>query len=97
MVKEEAFRQKLGDRINDCVNRQSFTPTDLDQILALIKETGYVKLASDQRTPLIPAYYYSVVDNQGKTNSKLKQESYAVAQQDMLKAGWRKVELVGNL
>lgn len=96
MVKEEAFRQKLGDRINDCVNRQSFTPTDLDQILALIALI-YVKLASDQRTPLIPAYYYSVVDNQGKTNSKLKQESYAVAQQDMLKAGWRKVELVGNL
>jgi len=49
-----------------------------NKILAIIKEAGYVKLAKDQRTPQ-PNGYYS--------------DDYWDAQADMLKAGFRKVEL----
>ena len=49
-------------------------------ILGLIKEAGYVKLADDQNLPVIPRGSYSNAD-------------YLRGQSDMLKAGWRKVEL----
>ena len=43
--------QKIGNFISDCVNRQSFTVKDMEEVLALIKEAlpelakeaGYVK------------------------------------------------------
>ena len=43
--------QKIGDYISDCVNRQSFTAKDMEIVLALIKEAGYVQLAEDQTFP----------------------------------------------
>lgn len=50
-----------------------------DQILALIKEAGYVKLAEDQSLP------------EKEFISSNENYRYAEAQKDMLKAGWRKV------
>lgn len=71
----------------------------VDQILTLIKEAGYVKLADDQSLPENPKantklgnidyhyirgkLYYRAFDNIHTV--------YKQAQQDMLKQGWRKV------
>ncbi len=55
-----------------------------DQILALLKENGYVKLADDQKLP------------DDKTDGHMKDShdvGYIVAQQDMLKDKFRRVEL----
>ena len=41
-TKQSTQEQKIGDYISDCVNRQSFTLKDMENILALIKEAGYV-------------------------------------------------------
>ena len=56
-----------------------------------IEATELMELDSNQMTPIVPAYYYSIVDEPGKTISREKQKSYAEAQQDMIKIGWRKV------
>ena len=62
---------------------------DADQILALIKQAGYVKLSDDQSLP--------VPDNKPVFLSKDMKEvydtAYSIAQDDMLKAGFRRVEL----
>lgn len=59
-----------------------------DQILALIKEANYVKLADDQSLPELPPY--SQMDSIASSISK--EVGYKDAQQDMFKAGFRKVE-----
>ena len=56
-----------------------------DQILSLIKEAGYVRLA-DQSLPPMPKFY----DDWGGESAKA---GYLQAQADMLKQGWCKVEL----
>ncbi len=53
------------------------------EILAVIKETGYVKLVDDQSLPEIPM---SLRDYDG----------YERCKEDMVKAGWRKVEVKGG-
>ena len=59
---------------NSWILRYKLTSEELaDQILALIKEAGYVKLVKDQSMPELAGY--------------------KVAQEELLKAGWRKVEL----
>jgi len=71
-----------------------------DQILALIKEAGYVKLADNQDLP-------SNLFIKFKANSKLTMVAqkelgdtaimaYKQSQQDMLQAGWKKVKLEGT-
>ena len=55
---------------------------DADDLLALIKEAGYVKLAADQDCPPLPM-----------TKTVYEIGLYEKAQQDMLKAGFRKVKL----
>jgi len=37
--------QKIGDYINDCVNKGSFTISDMEQVLDLFKKAGYIPLA----------------------------------------------------
>ena len=54
-----------------------------DQILTLLKENGYVKLADDQELPECTDYWRSW--------------GYSQAQQDMLKAGWKKVKVVEQM
>jgi len=54
----------------------------LDQILAIIKQAGYVKLADDQSLPCITHRYGSEFGS-----------GYAEAQEDMLKSGFRRMEL----
>ena len=56
------------------------------RILALIEETGYVKLAADQS---LPQQSYASQAHIGSHSS----QGYVDSQQDMLKAEWRKVEL----
>lgn len=51
-----------------------------DQILALIKDAGYVKLAGNQSLPHIPY-------------TGLARQKYHEAQQDMLKEGFRRVKV----
>ena len=55
-----------------------------NQILTLIKEAGYVKLADNQELPENP---YSFED-EGR-----EYEGYTWAEQRMLEAGFRKIEL----
>ncbi len=67
------------------------------EILAVIKETGYVKLADDQSLPdkqfikfkAIPELTMPVQKELADTAIMVYEQS----QQDMLKAGWRKMEV----
>jgi len=56
------------------------------QILSLIKEAGYVRLSPDQSLPQAKVNYSDSLED------TMLQASYRVAQQDMLKANWRKVD-----
>ncbi len=74
-----------------------------DQILALIeayyKEKGYVKLAKDQNLPPnkmvcnMRVIGEPTITEQVQAEIRREIEIWVEAQQDMLKAGWRKVEL----
>ena len=55
--------------------------------IELIKKLGYVKLADAQKLPPEPKSYYGYQD---------VSHTYKAAQQHLLKAGWRKVELEGK-
>ena len=55
-----------------------------DQILTLIKEAGYVKLADNQELPENPYCYEDECS---------KHTGYSWAEQRMLEAGFRKIEL----
>lgn len=67
------------------------------QVLARIKEAGYVQLAEDQTLPENP-HRKSVEEERisdGKWSKRISESNIVVcddAQQDMLKAGWRKVK-----
>lgn len=56
-----------------------------DQILVLIEQAGYVQLDPDQNRPKNPHSIY------GTGLEQLAHDDYADGQQDMLKAGWRKI------
>ena len=59
-----------------------------DKILTLIREEGYVKLADDQKLPEQPTWCsLDGVAIRGATSV------YTIAQRDMLKEGFRKVEI----
>ena len=57
---------------------------DDDKVAHLAGEYGYVQLAEDQRLPSIPA---EIVNGW-----EIHKRYYQQAQQEMLKAGWRKVK-----
>jgi len=67
----------LGYILGKCPGYYNFT----DQILALVKEAGYVRLSQDQSLPNKPPYL------------TLAQGGYKQALVDICEAGWRKVEL----
>lgn len=65
-------------------------------ILALIREAGYVKLAEDQSLPINPNKEEREAKEQSlhqDIEADLPEVEYWQGQQDMLKAGWRKVEI----
>ena len=72
-----------------------------NQLMALIKETlpelakeaGYVKLAEDQTLPKWGVANYMLLGDEGRRAADYKAEQIREVQKDMLKAGWRKVEL----
>ena len=74
---DKELRDKIVKLLQETaeLSYRSFLP---DQILALIKEAGYVKLAEIQTLPFL--------------NVRVSDATYRIAQDDMLSAGWRKVE-----
>jgi len=60
-----------------------------NQIMALIKQAGYVKLAEDQSLPQVPEapIYFSQEGAVGWSNG------YQIAQEGMLKVGFRRIKL----
>ena len=60
-----------------------------DKILSLIEKSGYMQLAKDQTLPTPNMDVHIWRDYHPDT-------AYEKAQQDMLKEGWRKVELEGK-
>jgi len=73
----EFYSQNPSQELVDTVEADCYR--EVSHILTLIKEAGYVKLADDQSLPEKPFYPDKSI--------------YCETQQDMLKAGWRKVEL----
>ncbi len=71
-------RCKIKEAETFNANQNDLCQTTADQILSLIKLEGYVKLSDDQRTPQ-PDEYYG--------------DDYWLAQEHMLKANFRRVEL----
>ena len=63
-----------------------------EHIMSLIKEANYVKLADDQTLPFSNKGYYQ----ETAAGRHFFTTEISVDPQDMLKAGWRKVE-AGNL
>ena len=76
------------DDLAEFINKETLKKLRVAQILALIREAGYVKLAKDQHLPQAPV---TLIDKMVK--QRLTRSPYSLAQQDMLKAGWRKIEL----
>lgn len=78
-------KQELREGIFKLADSQAYGGFLLvDQILALIKEAGYVKLADDWGLPDGFAY---------KGCGDREYTQYCAGQTDMLKEGWRKVEI----
>ncbi len=77
---EQKLREKIA--IDLKVNYYHRSPLEqADQILALIKEAGYVQLAEVQTLP---------TNDWGDTELN---RGWHIAQKEMFKAGWRKVEV----
>lgn len=68
-------------------------PWKILKILALLKEAGYVKLAKDQTPP--PNKYEGDIDIWQNIRLASRQ-GYALAQQDMLAANFKKVEEIND-
>jgi len=84
-----------NSELSEFLDKDAMQESGVDQILAAIKEAGYVKLADDQSLPS-PNYYKTVNPNQLAREKELWQcrvAGYSDAIQDMLKAGFRRVEL----
>ena len=41
---EVELTTKIGDKINGCVNHQSFTSGDMEDIVKMIDDTGYLPI-----------------------------------------------------
>ena len=86
-----------GKHFGDCTNEPQTCCRCLhegylkeaDQILALIKEVGYVKLADDQSLPKIPEIASDLSGYQRFIKDQPIAGIYITAQQDMHKEGWR--------
>ena len=95
-ISEQELREKIARLLFDCEPRGNETWDSTThrhfywelagQILALIKDAGYVKLAKDQRIKENP---YPM----GTKDDCNKRTGYFRGQADMLNAGWRKVEV----
>ena len=88
---------KLGENEHSVYKgMRNFWLAYADEILALIKQGGYVKLNSDQSLPKNP-YDEGEVKCVGGTTSLsydfISIGAYKQAQEDMLKRGFRRVEL----
>jgi len=59
-----------------------------DKLEPLIKQAGYVKLSDDQNLPEVPEYFAYNPEHPLDLF-----DTYEMAQQDMLKSGFRRVEL----
>ncbi len=73
---------RLGDKYEQAQHPALLVTTHVDEVLALIKEAGYVKLAKDQT---LPPYSGNLID----LGVRVEKARDIV----LLKAGWRKVEL----
>ena len=98
-ISEQELREKIAKSICDGVSGQT-TPDnpncylgDADQILTLIKEAGYVRQAKDQTPP--PNKYEGDIDIWQNIRLASRQ-GYALAQQDILAANFRKVEEIND-
>jgi hypothetical protein len=61
---------------------------EADFLFSLIKEAGYVQLDEDQGLPDIEEFCQGI---QGQEGYPYRMWGYRISQQDVLKAGWRKV------
>ncbi len=99
----EKIAQEIGEwRWKDSFNGDYVTENDRNscrveagRVLDLIKEDGYVKLAEDQKTPQYTSDFLSAFDAK-RAESNFTDVLYDFGIQvtkDLLKAGWRKIEL----
>ena len=84
----EIVGKEIGWWLSPLVKEEADRPFVADQILALIEEAGYVKLADDQSLPeQLTWCSLDGVAIRGATSV------YTIAQWDMLRDGWQKVEI----
>ncbi len=83
VIRDKPYKCQVCEQIGNCAECLA------DQILALIKEAGFVGLDPDQSLPDIPLLT-TRHDDPGYLDGWIRNASEKT-QQDMLKAGWRKV------
>jgi len=82
----QRFEYLADSTKRDYYNRAKYVTYD---IIDLIKQSGYVRLCDGQRLPPTPL----PVDTDATRQPLTFRDGYKWSQQDMLKAGFRKVEL----
>ena len=83
----EEARKYYPDAIGFVVFARGKCPDWVTPLFALAKEVGWVRLAEDQNLPHNP------FDARKNYEESERRNAYNEGQQDMLKEGWRKVEL----
>lgn len=84
--------EELREKIQEILRDKTLTQYEkADQILTLIKQANYVRLDPDQSLPENP-YHPNPLREYDHQITDAGMIGYGEAQQDMLKAGFRKIE-----